>query len=229
MSTTRLSIARSSISHASIARSFALLPLLVAGICFEASAQSAPAPAPAPDPAPVHPELAGVYEQFGGAPGNPPTGTGWPSYYLEEYVGMSQVFQTQILNLVVEGVFDHFPNLRIAMIESGWTWLPSLLWRIDKDWKGLRREVPWVRRLPSEYVREHVRLTIQPFDTPVDPDHSRRLLDQFADDGLLDLLMFATDYPHWDFDAPDRALPNTLPAELKRKILAENARAFYRF
>lgn len=67
MSTTRCSIARFSLPHASIARSFALLPLLVAGICFDASAQSAPAAAP--DPAPVHPELAGVYEQFGGAPG----------------------------------------------------------------------------------------------------------------------------------------------------------------
>jgi len=64
--------------------------------------------------------------QFGGAPGNPPTGSGWPSYYIEEYVGMAQVFQTQVLNLVVEGVFDRFPNLRLALIEGGWTWLPSL-------------------------------------------------------------------------------------------------------
>src|SRR5579859_7858147 len=65
--------------------------------------------------------------QFGGAPGNPPTGSGWPSYYIEEYVGMAQVFQTQVLNLVVEGVFDRFPDLRVALIEGGWTWLPSLI------------------------------------------------------------------------------------------------------
>lgn len=67
MSTTPFLIARASIPHASIARSLAALPLLVAGICFDASAQSAASPAP--DPAPVHPELTGVYEQFGGAPG----------------------------------------------------------------------------------------------------------------------------------------------------------------
>jgi predicted TIM-barrel fold metal-dependent hydrolase len=30
--------------------------------------------------------------QFGGSPGNPPTGAGWPSHYLEEYVAMAQVF-----------------------------------------------------------------------------------------------------------------------------------------
>src|SRR5947209_7024396 len=79
--------------------------------------------------------------QFGGAPGNPPTGAGWPSYYIEEYVGMAQVFQTQVLSLIVEGVFDRFPGLRVALVEGGWTWLPSLMWRIDKDWKGLRRAV----------------------------------------------------------------------------------------
>ena len=40
--------------------------------------------------------------------------------------------------------------------------------------------------------------------------------------------MFATDYPHWDFDSPDHAFPIKLPAEAERRILAENARAFYR-
>ena len=40
--------------------------------------------------------------------------------------------------------------------------------------------------------------------------------------------MFATDYPHWDFDAPDQAFPVRLPAELERKIYSENARAVYR-
>jgi len=42
-----------------------------------------------------------------------------------------------------------------------------------------------------------------------------------------DRLMFATDYPHWDFDAPDSAVPAPLPPELQRKIMAGNARALY--
>jgi predicted TIM-barrel fold metal-dependent hydrolase len=163
--------------------------------------------------------------QFGGSPGNPPTGAGWPSYYLEEYAAMAQVFQTQILNLCIEGVFDHFPTLRIAMIEGGWTWLPSLMWRIDKDWKGLRREVPWNTQAPSEYIREKMRFSLQPLDAAPDPKHMLMLIDQLGSD---DLLMFSTDYPHWQFDTPEEAVPAGLPPGLRRKILSENARSFYR-
>jgi predicted TIM-barrel fold metal-dependent hydrolase len=43
-----------------------------------------------------------------------------------------------------------------------------------------------------------------------------------------DRLMFATDYPHWDFDAPDQALPVRLSPDLEAAIMAENARAFYK-
>jgi predicted TIM-barrel fold metal-dependent hydrolase len=164
--------------------------------------------------------------QFGGAPGNPPTGSGWPSYYIEEYVGMAQVFQTQVLNLVVEGVFDRFSNLRLALIEGGWTWLPSLMWRIDKDWKGLRREVPWNTRVPSAYIRERIRLSLQPIDAPPDPKHLLQIVEQMGSD---DLLMFSTDYPHWHFDTPADAVPTGLPEDVRRKIMYDNARAFYRF
>jgi uncharacterized protein len=163
---------------------------------------------------------------FGGATGTPPTPVGWPTYYLEEYAGMAQVFQSQLTSLVVEGAFDRFPALRVACIESGWTWLPAHLWRIDKEWKGLRREVPWVRRAPSEYVREHVRFTAQPFDGPADPKQVAQLFDQLESP---DLVMFSTDYPHWHADGPADALRDLpLPEDRKRKLLAENARTFYR-
>ena len=162
---------------------------------------------------------------FGGAPGNPPGGAGWHSYYLEEYVGMAQVFQSQVLNMIVEGVFDRFPTLRVALIESGASWFPGFLWRIDKEWKGLGREVPWNKGLPSDYVRKHIRLTTQPFDLPLDATEIDELLAQFGSD---DFLMFATDYPHRHFDGIEEAVPGGLSEELRRKILAENARAFYR-
>jgi predicted TIM-barrel fold metal-dependent hydrolase len=165
--------------------------------------------------------------QFGGTPGNPPTGSGWPSYYIEEYAGMAQIFQTQVLNMIVEGVFDRFANLRVALIEGGWTWLPSLMWRIDKDWKGLRREVPWNTQVPSAYIRERIRFSLQPMDAPPDPAHLLQVIAQLGSD---DLLMFSTDYPHFHFpyDEPQQAIPSGLSDGVRRKILSENARAFYR-
>lgn len=162
---------------------------------------------------------------YGGMPGNPPSSTGWPSFYIEEYAGMPHVFQTQLMSLVVEGVFDRFPGARVALIESGFSWLPPFLWRFDKDWKGLRRETPWNKHLPSAYVRDHVRVTLQPFDAPREGSHFLDVIEQL---GSEELLMFSTDYPHWHYDCDAEAFPLDIGDSLMRKILGENARAFYR-
>src|SRR5579883_1069317 len=170
-----------------------------------------------------HDLVAGIH--FGGVPGNPPTPSGWPTYFLEEYAGMAQVFQSQIVSIVSEGVFDLFPNLRVALIESGFTWLPAFLWRFDKEWRNLRRLVPWVKRPPSAYVREHIRFTIQPLDAPPDPEHLLDVIDQLGSD---ELLLYASDYPHQHLAEPEAALFAHLPETLVQKICRDNARALYR-
>lgn len=160
----------------------------------------------------------------GGSAGNPITPVGWPSYYIEDYASLAQAFQSQLVSLVSEGVFAKFPDLKVVLIESGFTWLPSLMWRLDKNWKGLRREVPWVDRLPSEVIYEHIRLTIQPVDEPPNPEYLLQTIEQLGSD---DLLLFSTDYPHWHFDEREDVLPVSLPPDLERKIFVENARALY--
>jgi predicted TIM-barrel fold metal-dependent hydrolase len=112
----------------------------------------------------------------------------------------------------------------VVLLESGCTWLPSLMWRFDKEWKGLRREVPWVRRPPSDYIREHVRLTLQPFDAPPQPNHLLRLVDRL---GSEEMLLYSSDYPHWHDDTPEPRLPEIPTAGLAAKIMYENARALY--
>ena len=117
-----------------------------------------------------------------------------------------------------------FPDLAIVLVESGFTWLPPLMWRLDKNWKGLRREVPWVDRLPSEMIRESMRLTAQPLDAPHDePARLREVLDRLGSDRML---MFATDYPHHQFDDPTHAAPAGLSADAR--FLGGNALATYR-
>jgi predicted TIM-barrel fold metal-dependent hydrolase len=163
---------------------------------------------------------------FGGSGGVPITGAGWPSFYLEDHGGMPQAFQAQVISLVCEGVFVRYPTLKVVLIEGGFAWLPPLMWRLDRSWRRLREEVPHLREAPSTYIRRHFWLTTQPMEEPARADYFLQLLDQL---GMPDRLVFATDYPHWDFDAPDQAFPSTLPPASKQRIMAGNAHALYRF
>ncbi len=163
---------------------------------------------------------------FGGAGGNAFTGAGWPSYYLEDHGGTSQVFQAQVASFVCEGVFERFPDLKIVLIEGGFAWLAPLMWRLDSAWAKLRSEVPEMRRAPSEQIRQHIWLTTQPMEEPHTPAHFNQLLEHL---NMNDRLMFATDYPHWDFDAPDHAFPVRLAPDVERAVMAGNAHALYGF
>ncbi|MEM7125608.1 MAG: amidohydrolase family protein [Chloroflexota bacterium] len=162
---------------------------------------------------------------FGGAPGHAPTPVGWPSTYLEEHAGMAQVFQSQVTSMVTEGVFDRFPDLRVSLLEGGFAWMPSLMWRIDKEWKGLRANTPWVKRPPSDYMRDHIRLSVQPIGSPPEPDFILQTIEQMESDAML---MFATDYPHWHYDTDEEAWPFELPEPLHSNIWSKNAREWYR-
>ncbi|MEQ4209382.1 amidohydrolase family protein [Actinopolymorpha sp. B9G3] len=169
-----------------------------------------------------HDLVAGIY--FGGAPGNPTTPVGWPSYFIEEYVGMAHVFAAQLTSLVSEGVFDLFPTARVTLVESGVTWLPAHLWKFDKEWKNLRLQVPWVKRPPSSYIRDHVRLTAEPWDMPADDRLALDLLDQL---GSEDLLLFATGFPHQSPGNLDHLL-GVVPEATADRIRATNAQSWYR-
>ena len=149
---------------------------------------------------------------------HPVTPVGWPSYYVEDYASQAQAFQAQVASLVCEGVFAKYPGLTVVLIESGVTWLTPFLWRLSKFWRGLRSEVPWVDRPPSEIVRDHVRLTIQPFDAPQGAEFVEKIIDQLQSDRML---LFSSDYPHWQFDG-DELLPDGFPSSLVRKIAVDN-------
>ena len=159
-----------------------------------------------------------------GSGGHPYTGTGWPSYYVEEGAGHSTSCQTAVTSLVIEGVFERFPRLKVVMVEGGFAWLPALAWRLDKLYERMRSEVPHLKKKPSEYIRQHIWVTTQPMEEPEDRQH---LLDTMEWIGW-DRLLFASDYPHWDFDDPFRAFPAGLPQERHRQILTGNGRAVYR-
>lgn len=154
------------------------------------------------------------------------TAVGLPPYYIEWHTAISQNWQCQLIGLIAHGVLDKYPDLKVVLLESGWTWVPSLMWRFDHNYRSLRREVPWMKRMPSEYIRENVRVSTQPMEYPEDPKHLYRMFEMIGSD---EFLLFSTDYPHWDFDPPDRVFPSTFPKDVRRKVLYDNAAKFYGF
>jgi uncharacterized protein len=149
---------------------------------------------------------------------HPSTPVGWSSYLSEDYINQAGAFQTQLTSLITEGAFAKFPDLTFVLMESGVTWLPGYLWRLTKFWKGLRSEIPWVADPPATMVRERVRLTLQPFDGPPDAATITRFMEHMGSD---ELLLFSTDYPHWQFEGT-QAIPEGLDPALARKIMVDN-------
>ena len=148
-----------------------------------------------------------------------PVGSGVPSLYLEHHTLVPQGIMTHIVSMIVHGVFEKYPKLRVVLMEGGVAWIPAVLWRFDMDYRGLRRETPWLRRAPSEYFYEHVRVTTQPLE--VAPSH-RHMLELLELIGAEDILCFSSDYPHWDTDAiPD--ISRSIPQGWHRKVFHDNA------
>jgi len=156
--------------------------------------------------------------------GAPSTGGGWPTYYMQEHYCFATASEAVAVSLVMEGVFEQFPRLKIAMIETGFSWAPTLGWRMDRIWERMRAETPHLKRPPSEYLREHFWFATQPIEEPENPQH---LLDVFEWIGW-DRIMYSSDYPHWDFDDPRFAIRVKLSDEQRRKLFRDNARALYK-
>ena len=168
-------------------------------------------------PVAIHPGFEGT-----GISG-PPSAAGYSSSYLEKHTNLSQGYMAPVTSLICEGVFEKYPELKFVCVEGGFGWVPHLMWRFDKNYKALRIQTPWLRRLPSEYILEHIRFTSQPIEEPQKSTQLLELLEMMQADRVL---MFATDYPHWDFDSPVAAFPK-LPAELQERIFWRNAQQLY--
>ncbi len=153
----------------------------------------------------------------------PPSAAGYPSYYIESRQLRPTFYSVHVSSFVFEGVFEKFPTLKVGMLEGGFAWVPPLLWKMDMDWKGLRHQTPWVEKLPSEYVKEHIRFATQPMEEPDQPDALKHVINWMEGERTL---MFATDYPHWDWDDPAMTLVG-FPEETRRRIFSTNALETY--
>lgn len=153
---------------------------------------------------------------------NPPTSVGYPSTYLEFHTDHSLTMMAHCVSLVTEGTFEAFPTLKFVFVEGGVCWAPHVMWRLDRLYPRFRAEVPYLRRLPSEYILDHCYFSTQPIEEPENGKHLLQMFDMLRAEKTV---LFASDYPHWDFDNPLAAFTfiPTARRDLKQRIFVDNA------
>lgn len=151
------------------------------------------------------------------------TPVGFSSYFFEHHSLYPLFYASHLTSILAEGLFEEFPDLKLVLVEGGFSWAAPLLWRLDRHWEACRDEIPGCRRRPSEYLRDHIRFTSQPIEEPARVSDLLRVLDWMDAEHTL---LFATDYPHWDYDDPSH-IWRRLPEGTRARILAGNARELY--
>lgn len=149
---------------------------------------------------------------------------GYPASFIEYHTLLCTGYMSHLVSFITEGVFEKFPNLKIVLVEGGVSWIPPVLWRLDAEYKALREEVPWMKKRPFEYLNNHVRVTTQPLEVPDEKKHMWAMLDAL---NAKETLMYASDYSHWDFDAPDYIM-RSIPKEIINPVFYDNAKKLYK-
>lgn len=160
-------------------------------------------------------------------------GPNWLDRSMEQFnrfisvhaLGFPFYLMVHLSNWVVNGLPERFPKLKVIWIEGGLFWVPFMMQRLDNEYMMRSSEAPLLKRKPSDYMRE-MYYTSQPIERVA----STELLEMtFKLIHAETQLLYASDYPHWDFDLPSTIydLP-FLSQQAKRQILGENARRVFR-
>ena len=102
-----------------------------------------------------------------------------------------------VTNWVTNGLGERFPKLPVIWIEGGLAWIPFLMQRLDHEFMLRNSEYPLLKKKPSDYMRD-MYYASQPMET-VDQRGLQCTLEMINAETQL---MYASDYPHWDFDLP---------------------------
>lgn len=152
----------------------------------------------------------------------PSTGAGHVRTYFEKHSAEVDHLIGQLTSLVSEGVFVEYPDVDIVFLEAGFTWLPTVLWRADKDWKSLRAEVPYLEEPPSSYIARNCWFSTHPLPSTVSEKHMHQILEMLPAE---EILLYGSSYPYTaEGTAHDLT---TLDEPLRSRVLYENAADIY--
>ncbi len=156
------------------------------------------------------------------------SGSSWGfPFNVEQFEGaiaghtVSHVFamMANLMSFMETGVPVRFPDLRIFFGEAGLTWVPFLRMRLDKEFNENRRAWPFYDDMPSTWV-DTMYFGTQPIEEPVRRSDLVDMINLYRGE---DRTVFATDWPHHDFDHPRAAFELPVTDEIKRKIMGLNA------
>jgi predicted TIM-barrel fold metal-dependent hydrolase len=146
-----------------------------------------------------------------------------PSFIATHTCGHPFPVLRQLTAMLFEGIPERFPRLTLGFLEIGCGWLPYWMERMDEEYEKRAREAPLLKSKPSEY------LTAGRIYYSCEPDE--KMVGMVVDMIGADLIMYASDYPHWDMTYPESAVliqkRQDLSEDAKRKILCDNAYRFY--
>lgn len=144
--------------------------------------------------------------------------------YIVGFTNVQQQIQRSLASLILGGVFQRFPALKIVSAEHDIGWIPHFMHRIDHAFEKYRELYRLeLDILPSDCMHRNVWATFQ--DDPIGP--------QFAESYGRDNFMWASDFPHSDSTWPNsqeiikRDLDSLLPVT-KANIVRDNASKLYR-
>jgi uncharacterized protein len=155
-----------------------------------------------------------------------------------ELVGISACCTSMafVASMIMQGLFDKFPQLRVIVKEGGFWWLPEFMARADDyylshpgDIKLVERKLEsgekFLAKLPSEYFDSNIRFSSQPVCFPKNPEHFKWLMAMCRGE---DWLLYSSDWPHATFDPLNWVFNSAISEEGRRKILRENALGWIR-
>jgi hypothetical protein len=127
---------------------------------------------------------------------------------------LGQVAMSAISSLVFDGTLDQFPQLRVVLAGFGFGWATPVIWRMDSEWRGLRIEVPWLTRAPSEVIAEQVRFVV---DAAVERGAGTWMLAQMLPESVL---LYGSDAP---YNGGGAGVLTGCDEELRSRFLGANA------
>lgn len=124
-----------------------------------------------------------------GLPPVPDFHGGAENFRSVDYMSIPHPPMQTLTALIIDGVLDRFPRLKLGVIEQGAAWIPGWMRRLDSAQDAFSRNEERLRNLalrPSEYVRRQIRATPYPHE-PVG---------WIIANAGPEVCLFSSDYPH---------------------------------